>query len=90
MLYTSQQGSDGSLGGLIALCTNEDFSRVLRAAERNLSSCSNDPLCSEHLERNNGAACYACLLFRKHPASFTILILTGLLLSESLPKRGII
>jgi hypothetical protein len=89
LLYTSQQGSDGSLGGLMALCTMKDFSRVLRAAERNLSSCSNDPLCSEHLERNNGAACYACLLVSETSCEFHNTYLDRLLLSESLPRRGI-
>ena len=87
LLYTSQQGSDGSLGGLIALCTKDDFSRVLRAAERNLGSCSNDPLCSEHLERNNGAACYACLLVSETSCEFHNSYLDRLLLSESLQGR---
>jgi hypothetical protein len=89
LLYTSQQGSDGSLGGLIALCTREAFSGVVRAAERNLDACSNDPLCSERLERNNGAACYACLLVSETSCEFHNTYLDRLLLSESLPKRGI-
>ena len=87
LLYTSQQGSDGSLGGLIALCTKEDFGRVIRAAERTLGSCSNDPLCSEHLERNNGAACYACLLVSETSCEFHNSYLDRLLLSESLQGR---
>lgn len=63
LLYTSQHGGDGSLGGLIALVP--EFENVIAAALRNVDSCSNDPLCSEQrlaTGRLNGAACYACLL----------------------------
>jgi hypothetical protein len=64
LLYTSQEGADGSLGGLIALCQKpgELFENVLLIAERDLDSCSNDPLCSKHTGDDNGAACYACML----------------------------
>ena len=84
LLYTSQQGSDGSLGGLIALCRQEEFIHVMDAAERNLDSCSNDPLCSEHLERNNGAACYACLLISETSCEYHNTYLDRLILSGSL------
>jgi hypothetical protein len=63
VLYATQPGGDGSMGGLIALVPQ--FERILEAAARNLNSCSNDPLCAEARispGRNNGAACYACLL----------------------------
>lgn len=63
LLYTTQPGGDGSLGGLISMVPV--FENVLDAARRNLDFCSNDPLCSEVSVRtrgNNGAACYACLL----------------------------
>jgi hypothetical protein len=86
LLYTSQQGSDGSLGGLIALCGQNEFSRVMVAAERNLNACSNDPLCSEHLERNNGAACYACLLISETSCEFHNTYLDRLLLARSLSR----
>ncbi len=88
LLYTSQQGSDGSLGGLIALCGQSEFSRVMAAAERNLNACSNDPLCSEHLERNNGAACYACLLVSETSCEFHNTYLDRLLLAGSLLRRS--
>lgn len=63
LLYTSQPGGDGTLGGLIALVP--EFERVLERALHNLDTCSNDPLCGEEYfgpRRYNGAACYACLL----------------------------
>lgn len=71
LLYTSQRGGDGSLGGLIALVPQ--FSRVVSAALRNLNSCSNDPLCSEQNfspGRFNGAACYACLFLSETSCEF--------------------
>jgi len=63
VLYATQPGGDGSMGGLIALVPQ--FERILESAARNLNSCSNDPLCSEakiSAGSSNGAACYACLL----------------------------
>jgi hypothetical protein len=71
LLYTSQRGGDGTLGGLIALVP--DFDRVLSAALRDIDSCSNDPLCMEQevsQTRNNGAACYACLFTSETSCEF--------------------
>ena len=84
LLYTSQQGSDGSLGGMIALCRKAEFRRVMAAAYRNLMACSNDPLCSEHLEHNNGAACYACLLSSETSCEYHNVYLDRLLLADSI------
>jgi len=85
LLYTSQHGGDGSLGGLIALVP--EFNRVVSAALRNLNSCSNDPLCSEQRlssGRLNGAACYACLLVSETSCEFGNLYLDRNLLRESI------
>ena len=63
LLFTAQQGGDGSLGGLVALVPQ--FARVLSVALRDIDDCSNDPLCSEEKFSHgkvSGAACYACLL----------------------------
>ena len=63
LLYTSQPGGDGSLGGLIAQVLR--FEQVLESSIYNLDPCANDPLCSENRfehGRVNGAACYACCL----------------------------
>jgi len=84
ILYTSQQGSDGSLGGLMALCNQRDFGRVMTVAERNLNACSNDPLCSEHTGANNGAACYACLMISETSCEFHNTFLDRLLLAQTL------
>jgi len=84
LIYTSQPGGDGTLGGLIALAP--EFSRVLSAALRNINSCSNDPLCSEqrlNSVRLNGAACYACSLISETSCEFGNLFLDRNLLRES-------
>jgi hypothetical protein len=63
LLYTTQPGGDGTLGGLVALVP--EFERVLEGAFRNLDACSNDPLCCEEKfgpAKYNGAACYSCAL----------------------------
>ena len=72
LLYTSQEGADGSLGGLIALCQKPGklFDNLLSVAETDLDACSNDPLCSEHSGGDNGAACYACLLLAETSCEF--------------------
>jgi hypothetical protein len=85
LLYTSQSGGDGSLGGLIALVP--DFERVLKAAQRNIYSCSNDPLCGEQKlasEKPNGAACYACLLVSETSCEFGNIYLDRNLMKENL------
>jgi len=61
LLYTVQPGGDGTLGGLIGLVPS--FAQVISSALRDLSSCSNDPLCEESVPDGiNGSACYSCLL----------------------------
>jgi len=85
LLYTSQRGGDGSLGGLIALVPK--FDMVISAALRNIHSCSNDPLCSEQRLRSgrlNAAACYACLLISETSCEFGNSYLDRNLLRETL------
>lgn len=63
VLYTTQPGGDGTLGGLTSLVPH--FEEVLRLALENLDNCSNDPLCeSSELDavHHLGAGCYSCLL----------------------------
>ena len=84
LLYSSQQGADGSLGGLIALGNMIDFPRILNAAQRNLYACSNDPLCSENYGEINGSACYACLFTSETSCEFRNMYLDRLLLSDQL------
>jgi len=63
VLYATQPGSEGTLGGLIALVPQ--FDRILERAVAMARLCSNDPLCIENKfapGRYSGPACYACLL----------------------------
>jgi hypothetical protein len=86
LLYTSQHGGDGSLGGLIALVPK--FAMIVSAALRNLHSCSNDPLCAEQRLRSgrlNAAACYACLLVSETSCEFGNSYLDRNLLRETVP-----
>lgn len=62
VLYATQPGSEGSLGGLIALAPH--FGAMLTRAVELARHCSNDPLCDEQRVepgRPTGPACYGCL-----------------------------
>jgi hypothetical protein len=67
LLYTGGSGSEGSLGGLVALADRID--ELLALALERAALCSNDPFCASHepnsdLEKRyaHGAACHGCLL----------------------------
>jgi hypothetical protein len=67
LLYTGGSGSEGTLGGLVALA--DGIQGLLKAALESGGLCSNDPFCSSHepndpLEKRyaHGAACHGCLL----------------------------
>lgn len=67
LLYTGGSGSEGSLGGLVALADRVD--ELLRLALERGRLCSNDPFCAGHdpedpMEKRyaHGAACHGCLL----------------------------
>ncbi len=86
LLYTSQPGGDGTLGGLVALVP--EFERVLQRAFDNIDTCSNDPLCGEERfgpGKYNGAACYACSLVSETSCEHRNMQLDRNLLLENLP-----
>jgi len=86
LLYTTQPGGDGTLGGLIALVP--EFDRVLRSALRNVDTCSNDPLCGEENfapGRLNGAACYACQFVSETSCEYRNMLIDRNLLLRNLP-----
>ena len=61
LLYTSGQGSDGTLGGLSSSVRR--FKDIIQLAWNPILDCSNDPICEEQQisgARPIGAACYAC------------------------------
>ena len=61
LLYATQPGSDGTLGGLIALAPR--IEGILRATLERAAVCSGDPLCIDSKlgpGGYNGSSCYAC------------------------------
>jgi len=63
LLYTSQPGTEGTLGGLSGL--SDSLQEYLNGAISKISYCSGDPLCEEQKFSQggyNGAACYGCLM----------------------------
>lgn len=66
MIYTSEAGTEGTLGGLVLAAEPEAFSRLLLRALGDTIHCSNDPLCEESEGQGPGAinlaACQGCAL----------------------------
>ena len=63
LLYATQPGTDGTLGGLTALVP--EFKIFLERAFNLSETCSADPLCSQQTFEHtdvNGACCYGCLM----------------------------
>lgn len=63
LLYTTQPGGDGTMGGLTSLAPH--FERILSMALDGIDSCSNDPICLHSRiddVSKTGAACYSCQL----------------------------
>lgn len=86
LLYAAQPGSDGTLGGLVALVPS--FDRILEAAFQSLANCSSDPLCSEHtfsVGQYNGAACYACLMLSETSCEYRNMWLDRSVLLKNVP-----
>lgn len=86
LLYATQPGSDGTLGGLIALVPY--FERILERALELSKTCSCDPLCLEtkfSRGRYNGAACYACLLLSETSCEHRNMWLDRNVLIENMP-----
>ena len=84
LLYTVQPGGDGTLGGLMSLVPR--FGQVLDEALRDLTTCSNDPLCEQAPQLGaEGAACYSCLLASETSCEHRNMGLDRLLLLDNLP-----
>lgn len=86
LLYATQPGSEGTLGGLIALVPY--FKNMLDIVFQEVQTCSGDPLCREHrfeLGQYNGAACYGCLLLSETSCDHRNMWLDRNVLLENLP-----
>ena len=85
LLYTSQPGGDGSLGGMSSKVST--FERIVEQAISDLEFCSNDPLCYEQNVKkigDSGAACYACLHMSETSCSYFNRFLDRKILLENL------
>lgn len=64
-IYASSPGSDGTLGGLTSLVNSDVLPQIVEKTLRKITTCSNDPVCSERKindKRRTGAACHICLM----------------------------
>jgi hypothetical protein len=86
LLYTTQPGSEGTLGGLIAMVPH--FQHMFGVSFEQLRTCSGDPLCIDQIFRPgmyNGAACYSCLLLSETSCEHRNMWLDRHVLLENLP-----
>jgi hypothetical protein len=61
MIYTAQSDSEGSMGGLVRMATEDTLADLLLRAVERARWCSADPVCREAgLHHGTGAACHAC------------------------------
>ena len=82
MVYVTDAGMDGTLGGLTAL--RPHLKTFLGRMEEDGRVCSNDPLCEETPKRGElpQVACYACTLNPETSCEHRNLFLDRLLLFE--------
>ena len=59
LIYTAD-GSEGSMGGLVAQGTPKTLERIISNAIEHAVDCSSDPLCWENQDQLNRAACFSC------------------------------
>jgi len=86
LLYATQPGTEGTLGGLIALAPT--FQSALDSAFGSVQICSGDPLCREHVftpGQYNGSACYGCLLLSETSCEHRNMWLDRNVVLENLP-----
>lgn len=86
LLYAAQPGSEGTLGGLIALVPH--FESFLNTALEKVLSCSGDPLCRENDFKHgeaNGACCYGCLMNSETSCEHRNMWLDRNVLTDSIP-----
>jgi hypothetical protein len=86
LLYTTQPGGDGTMGGLTSLVPQ--FDDIFKLALASVDRCSNDPLC-EHAEIDTvsklGAACYSCQMVSETSCEHFNGYLNRRILMENLP-----
>jgi len=93
LLFTSEVGGEGTLGGLVAMGEARKFEALLRSALNDSMFCSNDPLCGESKGQGPGsinqAACQGCLLLPETACEESNFFLDRLLLSGNSDDPGL-
>ena len=82
VLHVTQPGMDGTLGGLISLCSS--FQEFLNRVKESMERCSNDPLCSDTPSGSfPSVGCYACTFNSETSCEHRNFFQDRLLLSQS-------
>jgi len=94
LLYTASAGSQGTLGGLIALAPR--ITSIIEQALDRLDICSNDPVCADHQPAETsderalaGAACHSCLFVAETSCERRNQALDRALLVETVAGGGV-
>ena len=66
LIYTAAPDSEGTLGGLVHLGTEQTLNHHIRQALAQIHICASDPLCADHTPAQDRtslhwSACHACL-----------------------------
>jgi len=86
LLYAAQPGSEGTMGGLVALVPH--FQQIFQRTFDMLDRCSGDPLCIENQFQSghySGAACYGCLFLSETSCEHRNMWLDRRILRGNLP-----
>jgi len=87
LIFVSSPGSDGTLGGLTSLASDNILPKIVEKSLEKLTVCSNDPVCSQrelNPQRYRGAACHACIMAPETSCSYQNKFLDRNLMRETL------
>ena len=93
LIYTATAGSQGTLGGLIAIIPR--LGRIIDRTLERLTLCSSDPICADHKPESHtddralhGAACHSCLLIAETSCEHRNLYLDRALVTDTVSMSG--
>lgn len=69
LIYTTD-GAEGGMGGLVWQGQPEIIERIIKKALTRALNCSSDPVCWEHDETLNYAACFSCCMISETSCEF--------------------
>ena len=94
LIYTAAPDSEGTLGGLVRMGRPEYLDRHIGRALEQLTLCSSDPLCADHMPEKDGATlhgacCHACLFAPETSCERGNRYLDRTILVETVRRAGI-